>query len=100
MQQLQQQVAEGLSAAASLQRDKQAAADQAHQVHICHSVALVYGVRTIPAQASYPLTTTYQHLYGRQLFLMWQLSCMHQVRFDAICEWLTVCVQTKLTNLR
>jgi len=41
MQQLQQQVAEGLSAAASLQRDKQAAADQAHQVYICLSVASV-----------------------------------------------------------
>jgi len=58
MQQLQQQVAEGLSAAASLQRDKQAAADQAYQVYICFSVALEYGLAIIPAQVSYPLTTT------------------------------------------
>ncbi len=33
MQQLQQQVTEGVAAAASLQRDKEAAADQLHQVH-------------------------------------------------------------------
>ncbi len=66
MQQLQQQVAEGLSAAASLQRDKQTAADQAHQVYICHSSALVDGLKTIPAQVTCPLTTTYQHLYDYQ----------------------------------
>ena len=42
MQQVQQQVAEGLSAAASLQRDKQAATHQAHQVCICFSVASKY----------------------------------------------------------
>ena len=42
MQQLQQQVAEGLSAAASLQQDKQEAANQARQVCICFSVASEY----------------------------------------------------------
>ncbi len=100
MQQLQQQVAEGLSAAASLQRDKQAAADQAHQVYICLSVASEYGFATIPAQVCYPFTTTSQLIVAEavsgSVILTWQLILMHNVRFDAICECLAVYVQTKI----